>query len=56
MTLKVKKANAMLLKLRHVLEIKTLRLVIMPYLSPIYAILHLFLAQNTNSFKRLHLL
>ena len=54
--LKLNKANAMLSKLRHVLDMKTLK-------SVYYAIFesHLFYAslvwaQNTNSVKRLHLL
>ena len=56
MTLKLNKANAMLSKLRHGLDIKTLR-------SVYYAIFesHLFYAslvwaQNSNSVKRRHLL
>ena len=40
MALKLTKANAMLSKLRHVLDIKTLKTML--YLSPIYAMRHLF--------------
>ena len=40
--LKLNKANAMLSKLRHVLDIKTRGQSVMLYLSPIYAMFHLF--------------
>ena len=40
--LKLNKVNAMLTKLRHRLDIKTLISVSMHCLSPIYAMLHLF--------------
>ena len=50
--LKINKANAMLSKLRHVLDTKTLKY----YCYAIFESTSLVWAQNTNSIKKLHLL
>ena len=54
--LKLNKANAMLSKLRHVLDIKTLRSVYYAIFESHLCYASLVWAQNTNSVKRLHLL
>ena len=54
--LKLNKANAMLLKLRHVLDIKTLRSVYYAIFESHLCYALLVWAQYTNSVKRLHLL
>ena len=54
--LKVNKANAMFSKLRHVLDIKTLRSVYYAIFESHLCYASLVWAQNTNSVKRLHLL
>ena len=54
--LKLDKANAMLSKLRHVLDIKTLRSVYYAIFESHLCYASLVWAQNTNSVKRLHLL
>ena len=54
--LKLYKANAMLSKLRHVLDIKTLRSVYYAIFESHLCYASLVWAQNTNSVKRLHLL
>ena len=54
--LKLNKSNAMLSKLRHVLDIKTLRLVFYAIFKSYLRFPSLVRAQNTNSVKRLHLL
>ena len=54
--LKLSKANAMLSKLRHVLDIKTLRSVYYAIFEPHLCYASLVWEQNTNSVKRLHLL
>ena len=56
MALKLNKANAMLSKLRHVLDIKTLRSVYYAIFEFHLCYASLALAQDTNSVKRLHLL
>ena len=53
--LKLNKANAMLSKLKHVLDIKTLRSVYYAIFEPHSCYTSLVWAQNTNSVKRLHL-
>ena len=53
---KLNKANAMLSKLRHTLDIKTLRSVYYAMLESHLCRASLVWAQNTNSVKRLHLL
>ena len=55
-TIKLNKANAMLSKLRHVLDIKTLRSVYNAIFEPHLCYASLVWTQNTNSVKRLHLL
>ena len=55
-TIKLNKANAMLSKLRHVLDIKTLRLVCYAIFESHLCYASLVWAQNNNSVKRLHLL
>ena len=52
---KLNKANAMLSKLRHVLDIKTLRSVYYAIFESHLCYASLVWAQNTNSVKRLHL-
>ena len=54
--LKVNKANAMLSKLRHVLDIKTQRSVYYAIFESNVCYISLVLAQNTIPVKRLHLL
>ena len=54
--LKLNKANAMLSKLRHVLDIKTLRSVYYAIFESHLCYGSLVWAQNNNSVKRLHLL
>ena len=54
--LKLNNASAMLSKLRHVLDIKTLRSVYYAIIEPHLCYASLVWAQNTNSVKRLHLL
>ena len=54
--LKLNKANAMLSKLRHVLDIKTLRSVYYAIFESHLCYASLVWAQNTNSVKRLYLL
>ena len=54
--LKPNKANAMLSKLRHVLDIKTLRSVYYAIFESHLCYASLVWAQNTNSIKSLHLL
>ena len=56
MALKLNKANVMLSKLRHVLDIKTLRSVYYAIFEPHLCYASLVWAQNTKSVKRLHLL
>ena len=56
MTLKLNKANAMLSKLRHVLDIKTLKSVYYAIFDSHLCYASLVWAQSTNSVKRLHLL
>ena len=53
--LKLSKANAMLSKLRHLLDVKTLRSVYNAILESHLCYASLLWAQNTNSVKRLHL-
>ena len=52
--LKLNKANAMLSKLRHVLDIKTLRSVYYAIFEPHLCYASLVWAQNANSVKRLY--
>ena len=54
--LKLNKASAMLSKLRHVLDIKTLRSLYYAIFESCLCYASLSGAQNTNSVKRLHLL
>ena len=54
--LKLNKANAILLQLRHVLDITTLRPVYYAIFESHLCYASLVWAQNTNSIKRLHLL
>ena len=54
--LKLNKANAMLSKLRHVLDIKTLRSVYYAIIESHLCYASLVWAQNVSSIKRLHLL
>ena len=54
--LKLNKANAMLSKLRRVLDVKTLRSVCYAIFESHLCHASLVLAQNTNSVKRLHLM
>ena len=56
MALKLNKANAILSKLRRVLDIKTLRSVCYAIFESHLYYASLVLAQNTNSVKRLHLM
>ena len=56
MALKLNKANAKLSKLRHVLDIKTLRSVYYAIFESHLCYASLLWAQNTNSVKRIHLL
>ena len=56
MALKLNKANAMLLKLRHVLDIKTLRSVYYAIFESHLCYASLVWAQNTNSVQRPRLL
>ena len=56
MALKLNKANAMLSKLRHTLDSKTLRSVYYAIFESHLCYASLVWAQNTNSVKRLHLL
>ena len=54
--LKLNKTNAMLSKLRHVLDINTLRSLYYPIFDSLLRYTSLVLVQDTNSVKRLHLL
>ena len=54
--LKLNKASAMLSKLRHVLDTKTLRSVYCAIFESHLCYVSLVWAQNTNSVERLHLL
>ena len=56
MALKLNKANVMLTKLRHVLDIRTLRSVNYAIFESYFGYALLILAQNSNSVKGLHLL